>query len=83
MYHAVHGSPRSGIPPLVRSWAPIRSIQAIERALYGLVHTVEAWREKRSAVRHLQSLDDRMLHDVGIERREIPEIVSRRASGWR
>ena len=83
MYHAVQGSPRSGIPPLVNSWAPIRSIQAIERALYSLVHAVAGWREHRSAVRHLQSLDDRMLQDVGIERREISEIVSRRAAGWR
>ena len=83
MYQAVHGSPRVGIPPLVQSWAPIRTIHAIERAVFGLVHGFEAWRERRAGVRHLRALDDRLLRDVGIERREIPDIVAMRSAGWR
>ena len=83
MYQDVQGSPRAGVPPLVQSWTPIRSIQALERAVLGLVHAFQDWREQRAAVRHLHELDDRLLHDVGIERREIPEIVAKRAAGWR
>lgn len=83
MYQAVHGSPRAGIPPLVQSWAPIRTIHAIERTVFGLIHGFEAWRERRAGVRNLQALDDRLLQDVGIERREIPEIVAMRSAGWR
>ena len=83
MYQDVQGSPRAGIPPLVQSWAPMRSIQAIERAVMTLYHAFASWRERQAAMHQLQQLDEHLLQDLGIERREIPEIVARQALGTR
>ena len=83
MYQDVHGSPRAVIPPLVESRVPVRSIQALERAVMTLYRAFEAWRERQAAVRELQKLDEHLLLDVGIERREIPEIVARQADADR
>ena len=83
MYQDVQGSPRAGIPPLVEGWTPIRSIQAIERVVMRLNRAFEDWRERRAAIRDLQSLDDHRLRDLGIERRDIPSIVAREAAANR
>ena len=46
--------------------------------------TVQKWiaalakvQARRTAVLHLESLDDRLLRDIGIERADIPEAVRR------
>ena len=83
MYQDVQGSPRAGIPPLVEGWTPIRSIQAIERAVNTLNRAFEDWREQRTAIRDLQNLDDHRLRDLGIERRDIPAVVAREAAANR
>ena len=83
MYQDVQGSPRVGLPPLVQSRVPFRSIFAIERALRALHRRYESWREERAAVAELQGLDSHLLQDVGIERRDIPKIVARQAAANR
>ena len=75
MYHDVHGSPKAGIPPLVESWSPIRSLQAIERFVLKLVQTYEDRQRRRSAIRELRRFDDHILRDLGIERSQIPEVA--------
>lgn len=40
------------------------------------------WHERRTAVRRLSALDDRMLGDIGIDRHEIGAVV-RRSAGFR
>ncbi|MEM7222173.1 MAG: DUF1127 domain-containing protein [Pseudomonadota bacterium] len=35
------------------------------------------WRQQRTAVRELESLDDRALMDIGVARSEIPQVVSK------
>ena len=83
MYQDVQGSPRMGLPPLVQSRVPYRSIFAIERLLRALHRRYESWREERAAVAELQGLGSHLLQDVGIERREIPKIVARQAAANR
>lgn len=75
MYHDVHGSPKTGIPPLVASWSSIRSIQAIERFITGLVHSYETRQRRRAAIHDLRRFDDRVLRDLGIERGQIQEVA--------
>lgn len=38
--------------------------------------SIGAWRAQRSAVRELQGLDNRLLHDMGIARSEIEYLVA-------
>lgn len=83
MYQDVQASPRAGLSPLVEGWAPIRSIQAIERTVMRLYQAYEAWREQRTAIRALQELDDHLLQDLDIQRRDIPRIVARQAAAGR
>ena len=83
MYQDVQRLPQSPIPLLVQSWAPIRAIQAIEHGFQKLQSRFAAWQESQAAVRDLQRLDDHLLRDLGIERREIPEIVAKQsAARW-
>lgn len=37
------------------------------------------WRREHEAIRHLRQIDDRLLDDVGIERREIDDAVRGRS----
>jgi uncharacterized protein YjiS (DUF1127 family) len=41
-----------------------------------LLRRLQAWRMRRAAIRDLQQLDNRMLHDLGIARSEIEYLVS-------
>lgn len=48
------------------------------------VSTVQKWaaalakaQARRAAIAHLESLDDRLLRDIGIDRLDIPEAVRR------
>lgn len=83
MYHEAHRSPQAGIPPLVQSWAPIRSLQAIERFVLNLIRAHEDRLKRRGAIRDLQRFDDRVLRDLGIERGRIPEIAAAQAAAGR
>ena len=75
MYHEVQGSPKVGIPPLVASWSPIRSIQAIERFVLRLAQTYETRQRRQAAIRDLRRFDDRILRDLGIERGRISDVA--------
>ncbi len=80
MYQDVQGLPRVGIPPLPQSWSPV---QAVERAFATLHRAVRDRLERWAAIRELHNLDDHLLRDLGIERREIPEYVARQAAANR
>lgn len=75
MYNQAHGSSRTDIPPLVGSWAPARSILAIERFFLRLARAYEDRQQRRVAIRELRRLNDHILLDLGIERSRIPEVV--------
>ncbi len=45
-----------------------------------ITEKVSAWRRYRAAVRELEQLSDRELHDLGITRYDI-EIVARQSAG--
>lgn len=47
----------------------------IERALVRRREAISRGRRRRSAIRDLRSLSDRELRDIGIERRQIAEVV--------
>lgn len=83
MYHEIHGSPKAGIPPLVQSWAPIRSIQAIERFVLGLAQAYESRQRRRAAIRELRRFDDRILQDLGIERGQISQVADAQVAMFR
>ncbi len=42
-----------------------------------LIRSFAAWRKYRTAVRELASLDDRALHDIGLNRTEIKQAAWR------
>ena len=83
MYNQVHGSPTAGIPPLVEGWAPIRSIQAIERLVLWLSRAYQDRQQKRLAIRDLRRLNDHILRDLGIERSRIPEVAGAQVAARR
>lgn len=83
MYHDVHGSPKVGIPPLVGTWSPIRSIQAAERFVLGLVQAFEDRQRRHAAIRELRRFDDHILRDLGIERGQITEVADGQVSANR
>lgn len=41
-----------------------------------LVNQIKVWNENRMVIRHLNSLPDRLLQDIGIERESISKIVA-------
>jgi uncharacterized protein YjiS (DUF1127 family) len=55
---------RPGFPSRLRS------------ATYSAWRTFAEWYERRAAARHLASLDDRMLKDIGITRGEVMSVIT-------
>ena len=60
--------------------APALSMQS--EATHGLAHSLWSWweaywtrRAKQATVALLQGLDDRLLHDIGVDRSEIESVV--------
>lgn len=41
----------------------------------GYVRSFHAWRKRRAEIAELRTLDDRLLHDMGIGRSEIDSLV--------
>jgi uncharacterized protein YjiS (DUF1127 family) len=41
----------------------------------GLLARLQAWQERRRAIRHLAQLDDRLLADIGLSRADIRPVV--------
>ncbi|WP_162914443.1 DUF1127 domain-containing protein [Taklimakanibacter lacteus] len=50
-------------------------VEAHDKSLPGLVERIRRHYAKKAVRRQLQSLDDRMLHDIGISRSEIDRIA--------
>lgn len=48
-----------------------------------LITPVRRWRQQQQAYRELMSLDDHVLHDIGITRADIPYVVRGRAPARR
>jgi uncharacterized protein YjiS (DUF1127 family) len=51
-------------------------VEALGGVAIALGKAVGRWQERRTAVRELSELDDRMLSDIGISRSEIPAVVA-------
>ena len=60
----------------LRNWIPGRQVAG----LFGLARQ---WLQRRATIRQLEALDDRMLADIGLLRREIPAALDRLAAGGR
>lgn len=54
----------------------MRLSTAFAGLLSALVEGFAGWSQRRTAMRELMALDDRMLRDIGISRSDIPEIVA-------
>lgn len=52
-------------------------------ALARLVSQIKVWNENRNAIRQLNSLPDRLLQDIGIERESISEKVAQQRADTR
>ena len=50
--------------------------EALGGVVIAIGKAVSQWQERRTAVRELSELDDRMLSDIGISRSEIPAVVA-------
>ncbi len=72
---AVEGAPNAALPA-PRSWPPVRLITR----LFGFVRR---WLQRWDTTRKLEALDDRMLADIGLLRREIPTALDRPAASSR
>ncbi len=71
------GGPSTVGLPATRPWVPVRLVNRLSR-------TVQRWLQRRATIRELQALDDRMLADIGMLRRDIPSALDwRMASGRR
>lgn len=42
-----------------------------------MVHSVQAWNQRRLAIRELNAMSDSLLRDLGIERYQISDVVNR------
>jgi uncharacterized protein YjiS (DUF1127 family) len=51
-----------------------RTAAAVERARE-LLRAMRAWRDARTAARHLHTLNDDMLRDIGMDRGQIERLV--------
>jgi len=51
-------------------------VGALGEVIIAIGKAVSQWQERRTAVRELSELDDRMLSDIGISRSEIPAVVA-------
>ena len=60
----------------LRNWIPVRQVAG----LFGLARQ---WLKRRATIRQLEALDDRMLADIGLRRRDIPAALDRLAAGGR
>ena len=72
--HAVR-SVRSVWPGLLTDRIPgagvLRLINGLESALRWCVGRISCWRQRRTAIRKLQALNDHYLKDIGLHRSEI------------
>jgi len=68
-----------------------RFVFSVVAALRGAAAAWQRGRRRRAMLRELQSLDDRMLHDIGVHRSELDSLVAeligdapgtRRAALW-
>lgn len=67
-------SKTSNADELVSIWA-YRSVARIEALAVGAIESYRHWRTRRTAVRELRALDDRLLRDIGINRGDIENAV--------
>src|SRR5215470_15660540 len=56
---------------------------ALGHLFMAIGRSVVAWSERRTALRELNALDDRMLRDIGITRADIPAVIAGMAPGTR
>ena len=56
-------------------FATIPGVGSLARVLLNLRLRLQRWSEERRAIRHLESLEDHRLDDIGIDRPEIPAAV--------
>lgn len=45
--------------------------------LVRMLHSVQAWNQRRLAIRELNAMSDSLLRDLGIERYQISDVVNR------
>ena len=53
-----------------------RFVLAVVAALRGTAAAWQRSRRRRAALRELQTLDDRMLHDIGVSRSELQSLLA-------
>jgi len=71
-----------------RTWPCASTIIAGKSALSECIGSIKAWRlamtrnrEKQRAIRHLLSLDDRLLDNIGLTRSDLIAEIGRRPKG--
>lgn len=62
---------------LDRARSPKSGIQTFAAALAFIPRRISRWAQYRRDLHHLSSLDDRMLHDIGISRTEVAQAIFR------
>jgi uncharacterized protein YjiS (DUF1127 family) len=66
-------SPRSEAPN--RSWTGV--VRAVDAGIDALVETLLTWQRRRKDRLHLMSLDDHMLHDIGVSLADVEQEASK------
>ena len=75
---------RTASIPMVSGTGAMSSVgRAVVVAGRSLVAALDRWQARRQALRQLYMLDRRTLKDIGIDRTEIPSIVSGNIFGRR
>jgi uncharacterized protein YjiS (DUF1127 family) len=79
------GTTRAGIPLFAKQsdpWRRLPAEAAFVLALGDLIERVESWRERRrqklQVYRELMAYSDRELNELGLSRRDIPEVARTR-----
>lgn len=75
--------PGFGADPLAESLsrAAFRAIEAVEAAVGAVIERLRADRRRRLTIRELSTLDDHNLHDIGLQRSQIPSVAHALAAG--